>query len=217
MASFQDYYQQRFPSGAYLIHGPEKSTEEAWFRQQCGENTWILEADQDKNSLEKIRAIDSFLQMESLSSITKQVVIFSAHCLSAAAQNALLKPLEDVLISVHFWLWTPYPQRLLETLRSRLQVYRIQHLDLYQNRDEARLLALQERIKNMQDPQKLEKSLSLEEKDVFWLMLARYYPDVAWNSAVQRQRIPGLQPRLEILRVLSRIVDKNLSEGGRSV
>ena len=61
---------------------------------------------------------------------TPQIVIIDdADTMNATAQNALLKLLEEPVPHVHFILTSHHPDRLLPTVRSRLQTFVIPPLD----------------------------------------------------------------------------------------
>jgi DNA polymerase-3 subunit delta' len=71
--------------------------------------------------IDRIRNLQSKLVFSSLEAPRKIAVIDGADHLMEAAANSLLKVLEEPPPSTHFILITPYPMRLLATIRSRCQ------------------------------------------------------------------------------------------------
>lgn len=69
--------------------------------------------------INSIREIKKFLAMDFSDIAFRFVIINSAHFMNEAAQNALLKNLEEPPQGVIFILITSYPERLRETIRSR--------------------------------------------------------------------------------------------------
>jgi len=69
--------------------------------------------------INSIREIKKFLSMDFSDISFRFVIINSAHLMNEAAQNALLKNLEEPPEGVIFILITTYPERLRETIRSR--------------------------------------------------------------------------------------------------
>jgi DNA polymerase-3 subunit delta' len=71
--------------------------------------------------IDTIRRLQSDLKFSPLEASRKVAVIDGAHRLMEAAANSLLKVLEEPPHATHFILITPYPMRLLATIRSRCQ------------------------------------------------------------------------------------------------
>lgn len=71
--------------------------------------------------IDTIRELQSSLRFSPLEAQMKIVVIDGADRLMEAAANSLLKILEEPPPATHFILITPYPHRLLPTIRSRCQ------------------------------------------------------------------------------------------------
>ncbi len=71
--------------------------------------------------IDTIRALRSDLRFLPLEARRKIAVIDGADRLMESAANSLLKTLEEPPASTHFILVTPYPMRLLATIRSRCQ------------------------------------------------------------------------------------------------
>lgn len=69
--------------------------------------------------INSIRDIKKFLAMDYSDIAYRIVIISSAHLMNEAAQNALLKNLEEPPPGVVFILITSFPERLRETIRSR--------------------------------------------------------------------------------------------------
>jgi len=69
--------------------------------------------------INSIRSIKKFLSLDYEDVAYRFIIISSAHLMNEAAQNALLKNLEEPPKGVIFILITPYPERLRETIISR--------------------------------------------------------------------------------------------------
>ena len=69
--------------------------------------------------INSIREIKKFLSLDFSDIAYRFIILSSAHLMNEAAQNALLKNLEEPPEGVIFLLITPYPERLRETIRSR--------------------------------------------------------------------------------------------------
>ena len=69
--------------------------------------------------INSIRDIKKFLSLDFSDIAYRFVIISSAHLMNEAAQNALLKNLEEPPQGVIFILITQFPERLRETIRSR--------------------------------------------------------------------------------------------------
>lgn len=69
--------------------------------------------------INSIRDINHFLSLSYDESLKRVVIISDAHLMNDAAQNALLKNLEEPPANIVFILVTHYPERLRETIRSR--------------------------------------------------------------------------------------------------
>ncbi|MGD8307586.1 MAG: DNA polymerase III subunit delta' C-terminal domain-containing protein [Ignavibacteria bacterium] len=69
--------------------------------------------------INSIREIKKFVSLEFSDISYRFIIISSAHLMNEAAQNALLKNLEEPPPGVIFILITSYPNRLRETIRSR--------------------------------------------------------------------------------------------------
>lgn len=74
-------------------------------------------------TIKEVRTITEAIGRTSLKD-TRVVHIVAAHRLRTESANALLKQLEDSPASTKFLLSTPYPGRLLATIRSRCQIIR---------------------------------------------------------------------------------------------
>jgi DNA polymerase-3 subunit delta' len=72
--------------------------------------------------IERIRELQSSLKFSPLEAARKIAIIDGADRLMEAASNSLLKVLEEPPADTHFILITPYPHRLLATIRSRSQM-----------------------------------------------------------------------------------------------
>ncbi|MGB5850065.1 MAG: hypothetical protein WBH40_16370 [Ignavibacteriaceae bacterium] len=69
--------------------------------------------------INSIREIKKILSLDFSDIAYRFIILASAHYMNEAAQNALLKNLEEPPRGVIFILITPYPERLRETIRSR--------------------------------------------------------------------------------------------------
>ncbi|WP_337871860.1 AAA family ATPase [Ignavibacterium sp.] len=78
--------------------------------------------------INSIRDINHFLSLSYDESIKRVVIISDAHLMNDAAQNALLKNLEEPPENIIFILVTHYPERLRETIRSRCWIINFQPL-----------------------------------------------------------------------------------------
>ena len=74
---------------------------------------------------DEVRGILSALQSHALESARRVVLLDDADRLTAAAQNSLLKNLEEHPPQTHFILTTAYENRVLSTIRSRVITVRI--------------------------------------------------------------------------------------------
>lgn len=75
--------------------------------------------------LAQIHALDERLDLCPLWSRQRVIWIAEADSLTVEAQNALLKGLEEPRVATLWVLTTRYPDRLLTTVRSRCQVFRV--------------------------------------------------------------------------------------------
>jgi DNA polymerase III subunit delta' len=102
--------------------------------------------------IDAIRQLKHFLQLQAVSGARKIAVVEEAERLTVAAQNALLKTLEEPPGQVLIILVTPSTEALLPTVRSRCQRVRFEPLDSEQvatvlknvsglEEEEARILA----------------------------------------------------------------------------
>lgn len=82
-------------------------------------------------TVETIR--DLYEQTRGKSTTNQYVIVRDAHTMTGAAQTAFLKLLEEPNSSVRFILTTDQPERLLATVRSRLQHHRIHPLTLQES------------------------------------------------------------------------------------
>ena len=69
--------------------------------------------------ISSIRDIKRFLSFDFSDLVYRIILITDAHLMNEAAQNALLKSLEEPPTDIIFILTTPYPSLLRETIRSR--------------------------------------------------------------------------------------------------
>lgn len=83
----------------------------------------ILEPEEDSRviKIEEIRDLIARANLKPFSANAKVFMIARAECMNEAAQNALLKTLEEPAGKAHFILISSNPEGLLATIRSRLQ------------------------------------------------------------------------------------------------
>ena len=83
----------------------------------------ILHVYPDKSiGIEEVRNITTFLSKKPIASDKNTVVIHEAHLLTLPAQNALLKTLEEPPANSQIYLVTNFPDQLLPTILSRIQI-----------------------------------------------------------------------------------------------
>ncbi len=87
--------------------------------------------------INSIRDIKKFLSLNFSDVAYRVVLISDAHLMNEAAQNALLKNLEEPPEGVIFIISTPYPEKLRETIRSRCWLINFQPLS---NKDIKKIL-----------------------------------------------------------------------------
>ena len=87
--------------------------------------TVSLEEGAKQLKIDQIRAVQSFLQMKPLIGRYRVVSLEAADTMNEAAQNALLKTLEEPPEGTLIFLSTRFLHRLLPTVRSRCQVWQV--------------------------------------------------------------------------------------------
>ena len=78
----------------------------------------------DRNGVDDVREIIEQCQLNTVTSKYRVYIIDEAHQMSKAAQNALLKLLEEPPRNTIFFLCTTEENKLLETIRSRARILR---------------------------------------------------------------------------------------------
>ncbi len=105
-----------------------------WLRDQraqsAGDIHWLTqtispEADEKSIKIEAIRTIKAELALSLHANEGRDVVLVPADALTAIAQQALLKVLEEPPNRVKFWLVTEHPASLIDTIASRSLVLRL--------------------------------------------------------------------------------------------
>ncbi|TSC86337.1 MAG: DNA polymerase III subunit gamma and tau [Microgenomates group bacterium Gr01-1014_16] len=87
------------------------------------ENPDTLHIHPDKSiGIEEVRAIQHFLSRRPTQSDHNTVIIHEAHLLTVPAQHAMLKTLEEPPGNSLIYLVTTYPDSLLPTILSRVQI-----------------------------------------------------------------------------------------------
>ena len=80
---------------------------------------FFVEEESDTIKIEKVRDIISEFQMSPVESEFRLAIFWQAEKLNSSAANALLKSLEEPKPNRYFWLVTPFPKKILPTIRSR--------------------------------------------------------------------------------------------------
>ncbi|MBW6511930.1 MAG: DNA polymerase III subunit delta' [Desulfuromonadaceae bacterium] len=99
----------------------------------------VLEADGANFKIEQIRLLQKELAYRALEASRKICLIEAADKLNRSSGNALLKTLEEPPGNAIFILLTAYPQRVLQTIRSRCQPLPFNRLAAVQLEDELRV------------------------------------------------------------------------------
>jgi len=121
----------------------------------------IIAPEEDKDlNVEQIRTVGPFLAMTAAQSGWRIVIIDGAECMNRAAQNALLKVLEEPSSNSLLILLADNLGRLLPTIRSRSRLLR---LDADADRTPETLSQLDERITR----------LPSADRDILWQMAGR--------------------------------------------
>ncbi|MDR2337917.1 MAG: AAA family ATPase [Deltaproteobacteria bacterium] len=144
-------------------------------------------------SIEQIRKLISTLQLKPFKAKKIVAIIDNAHLMSISANNALLKTLEEPLPSVQLILITDRPQRLLETIVSRCQVYNFEPLtqtDILQILD--RLLSQL----NLTDTSFIQKILASVATNSLELLGLKEFINTRTNKIIN---LKGLQEHLQAL------------------
>lgn len=151
-SSVQEYLQKVIENKsfahAYVFSGPQhigKTTFAEWFinniicderceihleekHNQIYPDFYFLEREEGKKdiSVEQVRKLIGSLQMTSLLGNYKVAVINGAEYLNSASSNALLKALEEPTSKTLLILLTSNEEHLLQTIRSRSVIIRLQ-------------------------------------------------------------------------------------------
>lgn len=127
------------PSQGILLHGEIGVGLLTISRYIAGQNPVILspltkkgeiDADTGTISIDRIRS----LYEQTRSGGVSVVIIDNADCMSMGAQNAFLKLLEEPSSKLHVILTSHHPERLLPTIRSRVQAYHVPRITDKQSR-----------------------------------------------------------------------------------
>ena len=119
---------------AYLFSGDERTKKEELVRDLLkilrvspADSVSITPSEETSSfeiTISQIRQLASFLSMTSWSSPFKAVQIHDAHLMNQEAQSAFLKLFEEPRGDTLLFLFTPYPDMLLSTIRSRAQEFK---------------------------------------------------------------------------------------------
>ncbi len=94
--------------------------------EQClsitnGSNIDVIEMDAASNrGIDEVRALRDVVKLSPATAKAKIYIIDEAHMLTTEASNALLKTLEEPPAHVYFILATTNPEKLIDTIRSRV-------------------------------------------------------------------------------------------------
>ena len=83
----------------------------------------LVTAEKKIINVEQIREVNNFLQQKAVIAEAKVVIIEDADKLNSAASNALLKTLEEPKVTSYIILTCSNPEKLLPTIKSRVQKY----------------------------------------------------------------------------------------------
>lgn len=89
----------------------------------CGEANYHEMNAADVRGIDHIRSIIGQMAMKPLGGGPKMFVIDECHQLTTAAQQALLKPLEDCPAHVYFLLLTSEPAKMIKAIKTRCQSF----------------------------------------------------------------------------------------------
>lgn len=113
-----------------------------------GKSRDVIELDAASNrGIDDIRNLKQEIKFAPVSGRMKIVIIDEAHSLSAAAAEALLKAIEEPPSYVRFILATTDPHQLIDTIRSRCQVFMFNKISWAE---------LTEHLKNVCNQEKIE-------------------------------------------------------------
>lgn len=116
----------RILSKALNCESPQKNGEACNKCSHCrsiqnGENLDVIEIDAASHrGIDDIRSIKDSLKLSPVSSKFKVYIVDEAHMLTSEASNALLKTLEEPPSHVVFILATTNPEKLIDTIKSRV-------------------------------------------------------------------------------------------------
>ncbi len=113
-----------------------------------GRSLDVLEIDAASNrGIDQIRELREMVRYAPASSRYKVVILDEAHQLTDEASNALLKTLEEPPERVVFILATTRPEDLVETIKSRAQLFQFRALSFKEIAEEIERITSEEKIK----------------------------------------------------------------------
>lgn len=127
VAVMLDSLSRNLPS-ALLLHGESGVGLTTLARRIAGSGHILIQPTVVKPATSLTISIDTIRQLysDTRGKQSKQVIVIDdAHMMTQPAQHAFLKLLEEPPAGVHFILATPQPDKLLATVRSRLQDYHL--------------------------------------------------------------------------------------------
>ncbi|HXK52561.1 hypothetical protein H6802_02015 [Candidatus Nomurabacteria bacterium] len=91
----------------------------------------IISPKNNRNSIgiDQIRIANTYCTLRPHHYSYKTLIVRSAHKMTVQAQNAFLKTLEDMGVSMLIILETPAPEKLLQTVRSRCKLITLTNID----------------------------------------------------------------------------------------
>ncbi|MFW6311789.1 MAG: DNA polymerase III subunit gamma/tau [Nanoarchaeota archaeon] len=105
----------------------------------------IIEIDgASNNGVENVREIRKNVNYKSISNDYKVYIIDECHMLSKGAWNALLKTLEEPPEKVIFMLCTTEPEKVPETIQTRVQTFQFNRLSVEEVKERLRYIAKKE-------------------------------------------------------------------------
>jgi DNA polymerase III gamma/tau subunit len=92
---------------------------------KCGDNDFLEVNCADFRGIDMVREIRNTIDLYPLAGPTRVILIDEAHQLTPAAQDALLKMLEEPPSHTYFILATTRPNKLVNTIRTRVAQYNV--------------------------------------------------------------------------------------------
>lgn len=144
----------------------------------------LIEAEDGKSiKINQIRELQSDVAVKPLKSSKKIYVILDADKMNEQAQNCILKTLEEPPLYVSIFLITAFPEKLIDTVNSRVKRVKIEAE--YEEKEFIKIKEFIDASKNYSDTDKLKfAEYFIENKDEFRDMLK--YMIVYYHELVQK-------------------------------